>query len=388
MLNDDSRSFLLERGFTRRDLGRMAALLTAGTSMPFFNEAAMAQLSSLGRRFSPGAVKINANENPLGPCPAALEALLRAAEMGGRYQYYEAYALAERVADIEGLERANVLPYAGSSLALHHGVMAFTSPKRGLVTVDPGYEAAARAASYVGANVARTPLDPVSGAHDIPKMLEAGSEAGLFYVCNPNNPTGTVTPRDRIERLVKNKPAGSVVMLDEAYVQYCDEPWGTDFVKAGEDVVVLRTFSKVYGMAGLRAGYALGRTGLLEKMGRFHAGALPATGMVAAQASLEDKDVVPSRKRMMAELRSGLLDFMKKHGYAVTPSVSCKFMVDTRRPVGDVIRAMAGENVFIGRPWPAWPTHARISIGTAEEMERFKAAFLRTMERLPESVTG
>jgi histidinol-phosphate/aromatic aminotransferase/cobyric acid decarboxylase-like protein len=359
-------------------------LLTAGASLPFFNEAAMAQLSSLGRKTPDGAVKINANENPLGPCPAALEALMTVAKNGGRYQYYETYELAEVVASQEGLDRDNVLPYPGSSLALHHGVIAFTSPEKGLVTVDPGYEAAARAGSFVGADVTRVPLIAGSGKHDIAAMLEAGGKAGLFYICNPNNPTGTVTPRKEIETLIRNKPAGSIVMLDEAYIHFSDEPWGADLIKAGEDVVVMRTFSKIYGMAGLRAGFALGRPDLIAKMRPLSAGALPVTGMAAAKASLLDKEVVPVRKAMVREIREDLNAFMKEHGYSVTPSVSCKFMVDTRRPVRDVIRAMADEKVFIGRPWPIWPTHARVSIGTKEEMEKFKAAFLRVMERLPE----
>jgi histidinol-phosphate/aromatic aminotransferase/cobyric acid decarboxylase-like protein len=362
----------------------MMTLLAAGSSLPFFNEPVMAQLSSLGRRMPPGAVKINANENPLGPCPAALEALLEVARKGGRYQYFAADELAELVASLEGLEPNNVLPYAGSSLALHHCVLTFTSPGNGLVTVDPGYEAAARAASFVGANVTRVPLVPLSAAHDIPGMLAAGDRAGLFYVCNPNNPTGTVTPRKQIEKVLENKPSGSVLLLDEAYIHFSDEPWGSDLVKAGEDVIVLRTFSKIYGMAGLRAGFALARPDLLAKMKPFSAGALPVTGMAAAKASLLDKEVVPLRKKSVASIREGLRVFMKEHGYAMTPSVSCKFMVDTRRPVGDVIRAMAEQNVFIGRPWPAWPTHARVSIGTEDEMEKFKAAFLRVMDQLPE----
>jgi histidinol-phosphate aminotransferase len=385
MLNGNTQTDLLKRGFTRRDLGRAMALITAGASLPFFNEPALAQLSSLGRRISPDAVKINANENPLGPCPAALEALIKVAENGGRYQYYVTLELAELIADIEGLSADNVLPYPGSSLGLHHGVIAFTSPQQDLVTVDPGYEAAASAAGFIGAKVRRIPLIGGSGNHDIPAMLEAGDGAGLFYICNPNNPTGTITPRERIEHLLKNKPSGSVVMLDEAYIHFSDEPWGTDLVKAGEDVIVLRTFSKIYGMAGLRAGYALGRPDLLQKMRSYSAGALPVTAMAAAKASLLDKQVVPVRKRRVGALRSDLLSFMQKHGLQSTPSKSCKFMVDTKRPVEMVIRGMAEEDVLIGRPWPVWPTHARISIGTAEEMEKFKVAFLKVMDRIPEN---
>jgi histidinol-phosphate/aromatic aminotransferase/cobyric acid decarboxylase-like protein len=149
-------------------------------------------------------------------------------------------------------------------------------------------------------------------------------------------------------------------------------------------VIILRTFSKIYGMAGLRAGFALGRSDLLDKVRGFSAGALPVTAMAAAKASLLDPDIVPARQKIVGELRGGLLQFMKEKGFSVTPSRSCKFMVDTRRPVREVIREMARERVYIGRPWSVWPTHARISIGTAAEMERFKVAFLRVVDRVPE----
>jgi histidinol-phosphate/aromatic aminotransferase/cobyric acid decarboxylase-like protein len=173
-------------------------------------------------------------------------------------------------------------------------------------------------------------------------------------------------------------------MLDEAYIHFSDEPWGTGLVKAGEDVIILRTFSKIYGMAGLRAGYALGRPDLLDKMRSYSAGALPATAMAAAKASLLDRQVVPSRKRIIGELRADLVSFLRQHGYTTTASRSCKVMVDTKRPVEAVIDGMADEKVLIGRPWPVWPTHARISIGTAEEMEKFKLAFLKVTDRIPE----
>jgi histidinol-phosphate/aromatic aminotransferase/cobyric acid decarboxylase-like protein len=384
MLNAATRDELLRRGFTRRDLGRMAALVSAGATLPFFNEAALAQFSNLGRRLPPDAVRINANENPAGPCAAALEACFRAARDGGRYQYEEASELAEVVARQEGLEREHVLPYPGSSLALHHAVMAFTSPEKPLVTAEPGYEAPAHAATFVGAKVVRVPLRSGAAAHDVKAMLAVGRNAGLFYVCNPNNPTGTVTPPEDIAYLVANKPPGSVVLIDEAYIHFSDEPMSTRFVQAGADVVIARTFSKIYGMAGLRAGFALGRPDLLGKMRAYMAGGLPVTAMAAAKASLLDPEAAPARKRRNAEIRSGVIAFLERHGYASTPSVSNKFMVDTRRPASQVISAMADENVFIGRPWASWPTHTRVTVGTADEMQKFQTAFLRVMERIPE----
>ncbi len=379
MLTESVPADLRRRGYTRRELGRAAALLAAGSALPFFNEAALAQLSSLGRRLPPDAVKINANENPLGPSEAALEALMQAARLGGRYQYEETQALAEVIAEQEGLDSGHVLPYPGSSLGLHHAVLAFTSPERGLVTADPGYEAPQRAAEFVGAPVARVALKGEGAEHDVEAMLQADPRPGLYYVCNPNNPTGTVTPRAQIKALVENKPEGSVVLIDEAYIHFSDEPRSTDFVTAGKDVIVLRTFSKIYGMAGLRAGFAMARPDLLARMRPYLSGALPATAMVAARASLLDKELVPTRKRINREIRDEVIAFLRRRGFRVTPSVSNKFMVDSGRPAREVIRALAERKIYIGRPWSSWPTWTRISVGTREEMEKFREAFIEVV---------
>lgn len=368
---------LSARGFTRRGLMRVIALVGAGATLPFSSETALAQLSSLGGRLPEGAVKINANEFPVGPSERALEALLAVARRGNRYQYPETDDLLATAARLEGLSAEHFAAYPGSSLALHHAVIAFTSPSRALVTSDPGYEAAARAAEWIGARVVRVPLAK-GGAHDVKGMLAAAGEAptGLFYVCNPNNPTGTVTPRAEIEWLYEHRPAGSVMLLDEAYIHLCDEPPGIDLVRAGKDVVVLRTFSKIYGMAGLRAGLAIARPDLLARVTAYKAGAMPATAMAAANAMLQEPELVPRRKKMMAGVRADLMRFLDAHGFACTPSVSSKLMVDARMPTGQVIEAMAERGVYIGRPWPVWPTHVRVSLGGPEDMARFKEVFL------------
>lgn len=368
---------MLSRGFSRRSLLRAAAVLGAGTALPFYNEPALAQLSNIGR-LPPGAVKLNANENPLGPCPEALEAIARAARNGGRYQYEETADFVRVLAELEGLKPDHVMPFAGSSDPLHRVILAYTSPTRPLVTADPGYEAGQRAAAFVGSQVIRVPLRK-DYAHDVKAMAAAHPTPGVFYICNPNNPTGTVTSREDIEWLIARKPAGSIVLLDEAYIHFTEEPPASDLVAQGKDLIALRTFSKLYGMAGLRAGAAFGRPDLLEKLRAFGAGALPVTGMVAASASLKVKTLVSERRASLRRIREGVFEWLDKRGFAYVPSVSNKFMVDVRRPGQEVVREMASRNVYIGRVWPAWPTHVRVSIGTQEEMEKFKAAFLEVM---------
>ncbi|MGH8310182.1 MAG: aminotransferase class I/II-fold pyridoxal phosphate-dependent enzyme, partial [Steroidobacteraceae bacterium] len=281
---------LARRGFTRRQMLRVAALVSAGTALPFGSERALAQLSNTGA-LPDDAIKINANEFPEGPSPRALEALAAVAGRGNRYQYPETDALVAASAKLEGLKPENFSVYPGSSLALHHAVISLTGPKAALVTAEPGYEAAARAAEFIGAKVVRVPLRR-DGAHDLTAMLAvAKSEpVGLFYVCNPNNPTGTVSPRAQIDLLIAGKPRDSVVLLDEAYIHFCDEPPCVDLVQQGKDVVVLRTFSKIYGMAGLRAGFAIARPDLLARMTGWNTGALPATAMAAAHAMLGEPE--------------------------------------------------------------------------------------------------
>jgi histidinol-phosphate/aromatic aminotransferase/cobyric acid decarboxylase-like protein len=265
-------------------------------------------------------------------------------------------------------------------LALHHAVIAFTSPARALVVAEPGYEAAALAATFIGAPVVRVPLR-ANAAHDLPAMLAASRKqpVGLFYVCNPNNPTGTVTPRVAIDALVAAAPRDSVVLLDEAYIHLCDEPRGVDLVRSGKNVVLLRTFSKIFGMAGLRAGFAIARKDLLARMTPWNTGAMPATATAAARAALGEHEVLETRKRGNAARRTDLMRFFDAHGFRYTPSVANHLMVDARMPTPDVIAAMKQRNVYVGRPWPVWPTHVRVSIGSAPDMERFKSAFLEVV---------
>lgn len=377
LLTDEQKQALVRRGFSRRNFARFGALLGAGAALPFYNEAAMAQLSNIGR-IPADAVKINANENPMGPCPEAAEAIYKVVTKGGRYMYEETFDFAKTLAEQEGVKTNYVAAFPGSSEPLHRSVLAFTSPDKPLITADPGYEAGARAAQFIGAPVMRVPLTKTY-AHDVKAMVKASPTPGLIYVCNPNNPSGTITPRADIEWLIANKPAGSVVLLDEAYIHLSDEAYGTDFVAQEKDVVVLRTFSKLYGMAGLRAGAAIARPDLLSKIQRFGAGALPVTGMVAAHASLNVKTLVPNRRKIIKDIREDVLSWLDKNNFKYVPSVSNKFMVDVGRPGQEVVKAMAAENVFIGRVWQAWPTHVRVSVGTAAEMEKFKLAFKKVM---------
>ena len=377
-LNTEQRRDFMRRGFTRRHLGRLAVLGAGAAALPFYNEPALAQLSAIRGPMPADAVKINANENPLGPCPEAAAAIHAIVQRGGRYLYEETFGFQETMAELEGLKANYVQPFAGSSAPLHQAVLAFTSPSKPFVTADPGYEAGERAAKFIGAKVIGVPLTKTY-AHDVKAMAAASSDAGLIYVCNPNNPSGTLTSREDIEWLLENKPKGSILLLDEAYIHIAGAQMGSDLVAKDKDIIILRTFSKIYGMAGLRAGAALGRPDLLQKIMPYSSGALPVTGMAGALASLKSKTLVPERRKIIADVRADVFEFLDKHNFKYVPSVSNKFMVDVGRPGGEIAKAMQKEKVYIGRVWQSWPTYVRVSIGTQDEMNKFKSAFLKVM---------
>jgi histidinol-phosphate aminotransferase len=370
---------LLGRGFSRRDFFKVASLMGAAASMPFLGEAAFAQLSSFGNEVPPDAVLINANENPLGPCPQALEAATGYLKQGGRYHFELTSQLRDLLAQQENISPEQVQIFAGSSPPLTQSVIAFTSPTRSFVTGDPGYEAGEAAARSLGAKVHRVPLAKKTYAHDVRAMVAADPNAGLFYICNPNNPTGTLTPDKDLDWLVDNLPKGAVLLLDEAYTHFAGCKTRADLVAGGKPVIILRTFSKLYGLAGLRAGAAFAQPETLSRLSRYSQGIMPTTGMSAAVASLQVSDLVPTRRKIIADTRAETFKFLDKHGFSYVPSVSNKFLVDVKQPGERVAAAMRKDKVFIGRTWPSWPTWVRVSIGTPEDMEKFQASFLKVM---------
>jgi histidinol-phosphate aminotransferase len=369
-------------GISRRSFFRFAAGASALASLPLVTESHLA-LAARPHFADPNkGIHIDANENPMGPSDAARQAMIDIIPRGGRYLFPFEDELSEIFAKQEGLNPESVIPYAGSSEPLHYTVLAFTSKDKPLVIADPGYEAPMWAAQVSGAQIIKVPLaDPKGEAkHDIKAMLAAASNPGVIYICNPNNPTGTCTPRKDIEYAVANAPKDTILLIDEAYIHLCDEPRSLDFVKEGKNVIVLRTFSKLYGMAGIRMGFAVGRPDLLAKIVPLGGqNSLPITAVAAAKASLLDTDLIPMRKKKIAEIRAENMAWLKSQGYTVTPSESNCFMLDVKRPGKGVQAALAAKDMYVGRIWPAWPTSLRITVGTADEMAAFRKAFTEVM---------
>lgn len=369
-------------GFSRRTFFRIAAGASALASLRAITEPQLA-FAAFPKFADPNiGIHIDANENPMGPCDSARKAVADMIPRGGRYLFNMEDELTELFAKQEGLDPASVIAFAGSSEPLHYTVLAFTSKSRPLVIADPGYEAPIYAAAVSGASVLKVPLADPKGAatHDIKAMLAAASNPGVIYICNPNNPTGTLTPRADIEQAVANAPKDTVLLIDEAYIHLCDAPRSLDFVKEGKNVIVLRTFSKLYGMAGLRMGFAIGRPDLLAKISAIGGqNFLPITAMAAAKASLLDASLVSTRKKLIADTRRQTIDWLHGQGYATTPSVSNCFMLDVRRPGKQVQAALASKEMFVGRIWPAWPDNLRITVGLPSEMMVFRKDFTEVM---------
>jgi histidinol-phosphate aminotransferase len=366
--------------FSRRSFLHLSAAASAAAAFRITTEP---MLAAAARAESPGAgaVMIDSNENPLGPCQAARVAMASIIPQGGRYSDNLTIDLVHSFAQMEGFDPDWVAITAGSTPPLVLSVLAFTSPKKSFVTPDPCFELGTFAAQHADARVVKVPLTK-NYAHDVRAMLAAAPDAGVFYICSPNNPTGTVTPHADVEYLVAHKPKDAIVLADEAYLHFSENAQSAlDLVKAGKDVIVLRTFSKVFGMAGLRCGFIIARPDLLQKvMSRGGFNFMPITAVVAATASLKDPQLVSERRRINAEVRLQTFQWLDRNGFSYIPSEANHFMVDVKRPGKEFRDSMAKENVFVGRTWPVMPTYVRVTVGTQDEMDRFQSAFQKVMK--------
>ncbi len=359
-------------GLSRRDFSRLLALGAAGAFVPAGSaEASLAQ-AAVPRRWAaaPGLVRLNSNENPLGPSRAALEAVARLGTEHGRYPFQQERDLIALIAAQEGVPESHVAVFNGSSDPLARAIFAFTGPTRSVVYAEPGYEAAKNSASLTGARAIPVPLTSAI-AHDVSAMCTADPQAGLIYICNPNNPTGTITPRAQIVAALDAKPKDALLLVDEAYIHLSDEQTVAPLTASRSDLLVLRTFSKLYGMAGMRMGLSIAQPAVLEKLRAYGMLTASAAGIAAARASIEERGLVAERRAYVRRAREETFAALDKMGVKYHRSVSNCFMLDAGRPAPELAKAMAAQGVLIGRAWPVWPNWARITVGTPDEMRRF-----------------
>ncbi|MDQ3118111.1 MAG: aminotransferase class I/II-fold pyridoxal phosphate-dependent enzyme [Verrucomicrobiota bacterium] len=323
-------------------------------------------------------VRLSSNENPFGPSARALRAITEAFELACRYPDDEADMLIEALAQTDGVQSDQILLGAGSGEILKICATAFTGRSEGtLVVADPTFEAILGHASRRGAEVVKVPLTS-SFSHDLPKMA-AAAKGGLIYVCNPNNPTASLTPRNEVREFISRTPRATAILVDEAYHHYVDSPDYESVVPLIRDhpnLIVARTFSKIYGMAGMRCGYCIAQPATMERL-RPHqlSDSVNIMALVAARASLGDPEQVAHGRRLNNETRLFVTGELDSLGYRTIPSQANFIMADLKRPVVPIIKTMKDRKVQVGRLFPALPNHMRATIGKKAEMEAFLSAF-------------
>ena len=341
-----------------------------GDVAPWERDAAfVAQASST-------AVRLNSNENPLGPGEKSLAGIRAAFVEANRYPYAAESAVQKAIARVHGVPADHVLVGCGSGEILRMAVHACTGAGRHLVTGAPTFEDPGHYARASGVEVADVPVDRDLRL-DLDAMAAKAPGAGLVFLCNPNNPTGTVhgwqAVTNFMTRVARADPR-AVVLVDEAYHEYVDDPGYKTMVPVAAEnprVIVSRTFSKVFGMAGMRIGYAIGTPDTLAGLRKFKLGnGINALAAGGAAAGLDDAAHIAAETARNREVRQFTRDAFGRLGYTVAASQANFIMMDVRRDVKDVIDACRKENILIGRPFPPLTTWARVSIGTADEMRR------------------
>jgi histidinol-phosphate aminotransferase len=329
----------------------------------------------------PGMIRIDSNENPNGPGKRALGAISAHLNESNRYPVKGEDDLIQTLATVHGLRPENFIIGCGSGELLRSAVFAFTSPTRALVAPEPTFEAPANFAKFLNHPVNAPKVDAKLSL-DLGAMTDAARGAGLVYFCNPNNPTATVHGKADVEAFVEHVMRASpetTILIDEAYHEYVADPsyrTSIPMALANPRVVVTRTFSKVFGMAGLRAGYAVGQPETLKKMSAWLLGSnVNQLALVAAMATVGDTAHIADEVRRNTEARAYTRQFFEKAGYTVHASEANFMMVDIRRDAKAFKLECVKHKVAIGRFFPALPTYARVSVGTMPEMTKAVAVF-------------
>lgn len=327
-------------------------------------------------------IKLSNNENPYGIAENVKAAMSDAFKYGHLYGTPDGGLNEAMLAYHPGIKREHILLSSGSGEILQLAGTAFLiAPGKKVVGVDPTYNDVYSQATTVKAQSIRLPL--LADYHqDIPAMIKTVKrnyrDVGLVYICNPNNPTGMIISKSEIKQLLDGLPEDIPVLIDEAYHHFVDNPnyeSSIPFVIEGRSVIVARTFSKIGGLAAMRLGYALARPDLLAEMRKFQTGSLNVAVKFAGATVLKDTDTAAKVKRLNTDIRNKTMAELKGLGYESLPSDANFFMLSVKRDVQGVIEDFRKKNISVGRPFPPMTQHLRVSVGTAEEMQKFVAAF-------------
>ena len=347
--------------------------------------AAPAVTAAGASAFVNGPIRIGSNENPYGPAPSALAAVAATATGANRYPGPAVQGLVAALAEKHGVAANHVLLSGGSGDILRAVVTAFTGPSKAIIAGTPSYESPVRTAASLGAPVQAVPLTSEQRL-DLDAMVAVAGGAGLFYICNPNNPTGTAVPEaavtSAIERVLAASP-DTYVLVDEAYFEYAELPGfatAIPLVEKYPQVVIARTFSKIHGMAGMRVGYAIAQPATLAKLRVHHSSSgMSVMSLSAATASIRDAAHLNEQIALNREARAMTVEAFKTAGYEVAPSDANFIFVNIGRESRGFQEGCRTENVMVGRAFPPLTTWARISIGTKAEMEQAIPVFMRVL---------
>jgi len=367
------RSSLNRRQFTTALGAGLGAALVEG---PFGARRADAGRPSTGPGNTPAdAVLLNSNENPYGPAASALDAMTKSESVAARYPDAAEARLTEAIARMHGVAPDRVVLGCGSGEVLQMADMAFLGPGKKVVVAEPTFEAVLGYARVTKAEPVKVPLT-ADFRHDLPRMAAAcDAGTGLVYVCNPNNPTGTIVTKDELGFFLERVPRTVSILVDEAYHHFVDDPrYASTFewIDKAPNLVVVRTFSKVYGMAGMRLGYAVSSKENTEAL-RAHAAWSNANAAVlaAALASLAEPDHVPRQRSINRETRDWLCRELERDGRRYIPSHANFLMVDVGGDVQPLIDSFRERRILVGRKFPSLPNWLRVSMGTKPEMQAF-----------------
>ncbi len=363
---------------TRRNLFRNVAAGTAvAAALPPLADLAFSELVPSPRASGPGGpIILSRNENAYGPSQKVIASMQDSLQFANRYPDPAVSALHGRIAQSHSIRPEQLVLGCGSGEILSITASAFLAPGKTLITAVPTFESIGRCAKALGAQVVEISLDK-NYSHDLPGMLaRADASTALVYICNPNNPTASLTPRKELEEFIRKLPPSTTVLIDEAYHHFVGTtPDYTSFIEKpmnDDRVIVARTFSKVFGLAGIRVGYAVGAP---EKIQSLSARRLPeglnAVGARAALVAYDDIEYVQMSEKRNAEDRQEFFNQAKSRKVEGIPSYTNFAMFKTGRPAVEVIEHFKKNNIQIARLFPSMNSYVRVSFGTPPEMKEF-----------------
>lgn len=320
-----------------------------------------------------GPIILRANENPHGPSPLARKAMMETVDRSNRYQWDANAQLRERIGKKSGYTVAHITLGSGSSELLGL-VCLWASYKKGHVLAsEPTFKLWMPASRNMGLATRLLPLTP-SKHNDLSLMLKSiNDQTKLLYLCNPNNPTGTAHGREEMENFIRKAAQKAIVLLDEAYTEYDDTPSMTHLVEELPNLIIAKTFSKVYGMAGARVGYLLAQPGVIKQLNELQAWANAgpsAVSMAGALAALEDESFVAHCKKENAKARAVFTKGLEQLNIPFIPSVTSFVYFDGKAYPQNIPSFLQTHKILGARTFEENSSWLRLSIGTQQEMER------------------